>query len=131
MAIQDFMKEAIALANENVKKGGEPFGAVIVKNGEIIGTGVNETTFTNDPTAHAELLAIRKAAKKLNSPDLEGCEVYASGEPCPMCLSAIYWANIKSVYFSEQAGPPSRFIYKEIGKPREDRSIEIKHLGMQ
>lgn len=94
-----YMQLAIDLAKENVKKGfGGPFGAVIVKNGEVIAQAANSVTSTNDPTAHAEVNAIRQACKKLNTFNLSGCEIYASCEPCPMCLSAIYWARIDKVY---------------------------------
>lgn len=124
----EFMKKAIELANENREAVGKSYGAVIVKDGEIISSGVNEVTSRQDPTAHAELLAIQEAAKKLNSTDLEGCEVYASGEPCAMCLSAIYWANIKTVYFSETATDVSAFIYDELKKPHEERTITVKQL---
>src|SRR5690348_13877643 len=94
-----FLREAIALARANVQKGGRPFGAVIVRNGEIIARGVNEILSTNDPTAHAELMAIRSASQKLGSPHLHGCAVYASGHPCPMCMAAMYMAGIREVYY--------------------------------
>ena len=124
----EFMKKAIELANQNSETVGKSYGAVIVKDGEIISSGINEVTSRHDPTAHAELLAIQEAAKKLNSADLEGCEVYASGEPCAMCLSAIYWANIKVVYFAETATDVSAFIYDELTKPKEERAITIKQI---
>ncbi len=96
-----FMREAIRLSMENVQSGnGGPFGTVIVKNGKIIATGVNEVTKSNDPTAHAEMIAIRNACEKLNSFQLDGCDIYCSCEPCPMCLGAIYWARPKSIYFA-------------------------------
>ena len=96
MQTQDekFMAEAIKLSIDNIKNNGGPFGAVIVKNGKIIAKGVNKVTKNNDPTAHAEVVAIREATKKLNTFDLSGCEIYASCEPCPMCLGAIYWAHL-------------------------------------
>lgn len=128
MSEQRFMDIAIQLAQENAQKGGQAYGAVLVKDGEVISTGVNEIHTKNDPTAHAELLAIQEATKKLNTIDLEGCEIYASGEPCAMCLGAIYWANIKVVYFAEEASGPSQFIYEEMGKQREERSITIRQL---
>jgi len=96
---EDFMRKAIELSVKNVENGGGPFGAVIVKDGEIIAQGFNQVTRTNDPTAHAEVLAIREASKKLNTFDLSGCEIYTSCEPCPMCLGAIYWAHIDKVYY--------------------------------
>ena len=90
-----WMREAIALSSRNIDNGGGPFGAVIVKDGQIIATGANRVTADNDPTAHAEVSAIRVAAKRLGTFDLSGCEIYTSCEPCPMCLSAIYWARIE------------------------------------
>src|SRR5690606_15271222 len=93
----DFLREAIALALANSARGGRPFGAVVVRNGEVIATGVNEIAITNDPTAHAELLAIRAASKALGSPDLSGCTVYASGHPCPMCMAAMRMAGVGEV----------------------------------
>ena len=94
-----FLCEAIELAHANVEKGGRPFGAVVVKDGEVIATGVNEILSTNDPTAHAELTAIRAASQKLGSPDLQGCAVYASGHPCPMCMAAMRLAGVGEVVF--------------------------------
>ncbi len=95
-----FMKVAIAEARRGIKNGhGGPFGAVIVKNGIIVGKGHNEVVKRNDPTCHGEMMAIRKASKKLSSFDLSGCEIYTTGEPCPMCLAAIMWANIEKVYY--------------------------------
>lgn len=130
-----FQKEAIGLAEANVKAGkGGPFGAVIVKDDEIIGSGANEVTATNDPTAHAEIMAIRKASEKLNTFDLTGCELYTSCYPCPMCLSAAYWANISSIYYANTAadaamiGFSDQAIYEEIRKPDEEKSISIHHL---
>ncbi|MBP7487347.1 MAG: nucleoside deaminase, partial [Parabacteroides sp.] len=93
MLKEEFMRKAIALSIENVKNGGGPFGAVIVKNDHIIATGVNRVTASCDPTAHAEVSAIREAASILGTFDLTGCEIYTSCEPCPMCLGAIYWAR--------------------------------------
>lgn len=96
-----FMQEAIKLANEAVRSNnGGPFGAVVVKDGEIIGRGSNCVTSTNDPTAHAEIAAIRDACRKIGSFQLEGCEIYTSCEPCPMCLGAIYWARPSKLYFA-------------------------------
>lgn len=114
------MKRAIALAVENVKRGGGPFGAVIVKDGRIIAEGVNRVTSQNDPTAHAEIQAIRSACSTLHTFDLSGCEIYSSCEPCPMCLGAIYWAHLGHLYFAAtkadaaKAGFDDAFIYREL-----------------
>ncbi len=97
---KDFMRRAIQLADASVVAGGGPFGAVIVRNGEVVAEGSNSVTLLNDPTAHAEVQAIRSACQKLGSFNLEGCEVYTSCEPCPMCLSAIYWAGIARIYYA-------------------------------
>ena len=96
---REFMREAIRLANESVKNGGGPFGAVIVKDGEIVAGSANSVTTDNDPTAHAEVNTIRKACRKLGTFDLSGCVIYTSCEPCPMCLGAIYWAHIDRIYY--------------------------------
>ena len=96
---EEFMRKAIALSIENVKNGGGPFGAVIVRDNEIVATGVNRVTANCDPTAHAEVSAIREAAGKLGTFDLSGCEIYTSCEPCPMCLGAIYWAHLDKMYY--------------------------------
>lgn len=120
MTKEDFMREAVWLATENVRNGGGPFGAVIVQNGEIIATGVNRVTANHDPTAHAEVCAIREAAKKMGTYDLSGMEIYASCEPCPMCLGAIYWAHLDRLFYActkddaADAGFDDSFIYKEI-----------------
>jgi tRNA(Arg) A34 adenosine deaminase TadA len=131
----EFMRRAIRLSLDNVKKGGGPFGAVIVKDGKIIATGTNKVTLNTDPTAHAEVEVIRKAAKKLNNYDLSGCELYTSCEPCPMCLSAVYWSNISKIYFGNtkkdaaKIGFRDDFIYKEIDKPLKKRKLKItQHL---
>lgn len=129
-----FMEEAIRLAVENVKNGtGGPFGAVVVKDGEIIAACGNSVTPDNDPTAHAEVNAIREACRKLSTHQLEGCEVYASCEPCPMCLGAIYWARPLKVYYActkedaAVAGFDDSFIYKEIALPEASRTIPFLH----
>ena len=116
-----FMMEAIALSRKCLKSGkGGPFGAVVVKDGEIVGRGSNRVTADNDPTAHAEVVAIREACKNLNSFQLTGCEIYASCEPCPMCLGAIYWARPERIYYAarrddaSQVGFDDSFIYHEI-----------------
>lgn len=125
-----FMEEAIRLAVENAKNGtGGPFGAVVVKDGKVIAACGNSVTPDNDPTAHAEVNAIREACRKLGVFQLEGCEVYASCEPCPMCLGAIYWARPAKVYYASTkedaalAGFDDSFIYKEIALPEAGRSI--------
>ncbi|OFX18115.1 MAG: tRNA-specific adenosine deaminase [Bacteroidetes bacterium GWA2_31_9] len=124
-----FMLDAIKISIDNVKNNGGPFGAVIVKDGEIIARGVNRVTDYNDPTAHAEVNAIREASKKLNRFDLSDCEIYTSCEPCPMCLGAIYWARLNKVYFAnnktdaKNIGFDDSFIYDEIEKPFEKRNI--------
>lgn len=114
------MRVAIDLSVENVKCGGGPFGAVIAKDGEIVATGVNRVTDLRDPTAHAEVTAIRSAATKLGSFDLSGCEIYTSCEPCPMCLGAIYWAHLDKIYYGNNKGDAKAinfddsFIYDEL-----------------
>jgi tRNA(Arg) A34 adenosine deaminase TadA len=132
---EDFMREAIRLSIENVESGkGGPFAAVIVKNGRIIATGVNEVTSTNDPTAHAEVVAIRNACKSLNSYQLDGCEIYCSCEPCPMCLGAIYWARAAKIYFAntkEDAAAidfDDKFIYDEIDLSHTARKLITQQL---
>jgi guanine deaminase len=127
-----FMARAIELSIENVRAGrGGPFAAVIVKGDEIIAEGANAVTSANDPTAHAEIMAIREACRKLGTFELEECEMYATCEPCPMCLGAIYWARLARVYFAalsadaSQAGFDDSFIYGEIARPREERKIPM------
>ena len=125
-----FMKRAIELSIESVKNGGGPFGAVIVKDGKIVSEASNSVTKNNDPTAHAEVNAIRLAAKKLNTFNLSGCEIYTSCEPCPMCLGAIYWARLDAIYFAnnkndaKNIGFDDSFIYEEINKPYKKRKIK-------
>ena len=124
-----FMTEAINIAENSINNGGGPFGAVIVKDGEIVGKASNSVTLTNDPTAHAEVNAIRQACKNLDTFVLEGCEIYTSCEPCPMCLGAIYWAHISKIYYAAnrqdaaKGGFDDDFIYKEININPQDRSI--------
>ncbi|HBX50624.1 MAG TPA: tRNA-specific adenosine deaminase [Bacteroidales bacterium] len=123
------MKEAINLSIENVKNDGGPFGAVIVKNGEIIARGVNRVTQNNDPTAHAEVMAIRAASEKLKNFDLSGCEIYTSCEPCPMCLGAIYWSRLDKIYYgnnkidAKNIDFDDSFIYDELDLPIDKRKI--------
>ncbi len=120
MEHKDFMRRAIALAVENVAKGGGPFGAVIVKEGVVVATGVNRVTANNDPTAHAEVNAIREACTKLGTFDLSGCALYTSCEPCPMCLGAIYWAHLDKIYYganqhdAAEVNFDDSFIYREL-----------------
>lgn len=129
-----FMRKAIALSIENIQKDGGPFGAVIVKDDKIIATGVNRVTANNDPTAHAEVIAIRKASKKLGTYDLAGCEIYTSCEPCPMCLGAVYWAHLDKMYYgntktdAKNIGFDDSFIYDEIGLTPENRRVETIHI---
>lgn len=130
-----FMREVIALAIDNAKtEGGGPFGAMIVKDGEVVAMASNSVTVDNDPTAHAEVNAIRKACKKLGTFDLSGAILYSSCEPCPMCLAASYWAHIDSIYFAAdrddaaKAGFDDDFIYKELKLSFEERSIKTIRL---
>lgn len=129
-----FLKLAIELAKENVKNGGGPFGAVIVKDGEIIAKGTNRVTSNNDPTAHAEIVAIRQACEVLNDFQLIDCIIYSSCEPCPMCLGAIYWARPKKLVFAANkfdaanAGFDDSLIYDEIKLPYGDRLLETVNL---
>src|SRR5229473_3294599 len=127
-----FMARAIELSVENVSSGrGGPFGSVIVKDGAVVAEAANQVTATNDPTAHAEVLAIRKACQKLRLFELKGCDLYTSCEPCPMCLGAIYWARIDKVYFGGFAGDAAKAgfddsaIYVEITQPHSEREIPM------
>lgn len=131
---KEFMLEAIRLSKENIDNGGGPFGAVIVKDRKIIAKGVNKVTVNNDPTAHAEVTAIREAAKVLNNFDLSGCEIYTSCEPCPMCLGAIYWSRLDKIYYgntkvdAKNIGFDDAFIYDEILVPLKNRKLPISQL---
>lgn len=134
--ITEFMAEAIKLSKYGMENNhGGPFGAVIVKNGEIVGRGFNKVTSSNDPTAHAEVVAIREAAKNLNNFDLSECDIYTSCEPCPMCLSAIYWANINRVFYANtredaaQIGFRDDFIYNEIPKNVNERKKAFHQIS--
>ena len=128
------MRRAVALTLENVENGGGPFGAVIVKDGEIIAEGTNRVTANNDPTAHAEVTAIRAACRSLETFQLNGAVVYTSCEPCPMCLSAIYWAGIDKIYYgntkkdADEINFGDDFIYEEIAKPYAARRIPMMQL---
>ena len=130
-----FLCEAISLARANAEKGGRPFGAVLVKDGKIVATGVNEILGTNDPTAHAEMMALRHASRTLASPDLKGCIVYASGHPCPMCLAAMRLAGISEVvyaYSNDDAAPfglSTAAIYADLAKPFSQQSMTIRHIA--
>lgn len=135
MTHQDFLQKAIQLAVDNVKSNhGGPFGAIVVKDGEIIGQGVNTVTSHHDPTAHAEIQAIREACKNLQYFQLEDCIIYTSCEPCPMCFGAIYWARPKKVYFASskedaaQAGFDDQFIYDELALSYGERKIYMERL---
>jgi len=126
-----FMKRAIELSIESVNKGGGPFGSIVVQNSNIIAEGSNEVTPTNDPTAHGEIVAIRKACKKLNNFSLKGCELYSTCEPCPMCLSAIYWARIDKIYYANTRKDAQKIdfddslIYSEFKKNINERKIPM------
>ena len=129
------MQRAIALATENVLSGaGGPFGAVVVRNGQIIATGVNLVTSTNDPTAHAEIMAIRAACKELGDFRLAGCVVYTSCEPCPMCLAALYWSRCDAIFYGNSAADASAagfddsLLYAEVSRPIDQRRIPMKRL---
>lgn len=129
-----FMQMAIDLSVENVANGGGPFGAVIVRNGEVIATGTNRVTANNDPTAHAEVSAIRSACQKVGNFKLEGCTVYTSCEPCPMCLSALYWAGVERIFYGNTKADAASinfddsFIYDEIALDYADRSIPCVNI---
>lgn len=135
---QRFMKEALSLALENVRSDrGGPFGAVVVKDGEVIARGTNLVTSVNDPTAHAEIVAIRNACNLLGTFQLSGCEIYTSCEPCPMCLGAIYWARPDCVFFANSRddaaaiGFDDRFIYEEIAQDGEKRAIPLLRMDLE
>ncbi len=132
---ESFMREAIRLSIDNVEKGtGGPFGAVIVKDGRIIASGTNQVTSSNDPTAHAEVVAIRKACELLKSFQLTGCEIYCSCEPCPMCLGAIYWARPDKIFFANSKEDAAKinfddqFIYDEIALPPGKRKVFTRQM---
>lgn len=131
----EFLRRAIALATENVASGkGGPFGAVIVRNGEIVAEAANSVTATNDPTAHAEVNAIRAASKGLGLFSLAGCELYTSCQPCPMCLAASYWARLDAVYYGSCAADAARagfddaFLYEEFRKDSDARTLPVTQL---
>jgi tRNA(Arg) A34 adenosine deaminase TadA len=128
---ESFLREAITLALESVRTGGGPFGAVIVRDGQIIGRGANRVTVVNDPTAHAEIVAIREACRLLNTFSLRGRDVYASCEPCPVCLAALYWARVGRVYFASTradaaaVGFDDEYLYQELARPIDERRLPM------
>lgn len=128
------MRRAIALALESVRTGGGPFGALLVKNGQLVSEGANQVTRTNDPTAHAEIVAIREACRALGTFQLTGCDLYTTCEPCPMCLGAIYWARPARVFYAgtaadaANAGFDDAFIYEELNTPQHTRHIPMEEL---
>ena len=132
-----FMTRAIELSIESVNIGGGPFGSIIVKDDKIIAEGSNEVTLINDPTAHGEIVAIRQACKSLNNFDLSGCELYSTCEPCPMCLSAIYWAHIDKIYYGNtrldaaKIGFDDNYIYNELSKQLSQRKIPMQQLNQE
>jgi tRNA(Arg) A34 adenosine deaminase TadA len=130
-----FMREAIRISIAKMRANcGGPFGAVVVRQGKIVGRGWNQVTSTNDPTAHAEVMAIREACRRLKTFQLDDCELYTSCEPCPMCLSAIYWARFRKVYFGNSRHDAAKiefdddFIYREVATPLEKRKILMKQF---
>jgi tRNA(Arg) A34 adenosine deaminase TadA len=129
-----YLRDAIALAQANMNQGGRPFGAVIVKDGQVLATGVNEILGTNDPTAHAEMTAIRAASRKLGSPSLQGCAVYASGHPCPMCMAAMRMSGVGEVFYAysndegEPYGLSTAAVYADLAKPFAEQSMKIRHV---
>ena len=131
---EDFLREAIRVASENVGSGGGPFGAIVVRDGEVVARGANRVTPSNDPTAHAEVEAIREACRVLGTFQLEGCEIYSSSEPCPMCLGAVYWARPEAVYYANgrevalAAGFDDHHIYEEFLLPAADRRYPATRL---
>lgn len=134
MTKEELMRKAIELSVENVRNGGGPFGAVIARDGNIVATGVNRVTANNDPTAHAEVSAIREACRQLGTFDLSGCEIYTSCEPCPMCLGAIYWAHLDKIYYGNNKNDAARigfddsFIYEELALDRLQRQKQMEVL---
>jgi tRNA(Arg) A34 adenosine deaminase TadA len=135
---EKFMSEAIALSNKGVNNNsGGPFGCIVVKEDRIVGKGFNKVTSTNDPTAHAEIVAIRDACRNLGTFQLEGCEIYTSCEPCPMCLGAIYWARPAVIYYANtrndaaEIGFDDSMIYEEINKHMNKRKIPVINVGRE
>ena len=134
---QRFLCEAIELARANMEEGGRPFGAVVVRDGAVVATGVNEIIATKDPTAHAELVALRAASRALGSPNLAGCAVYASGHPCPMCMAAMRLSGVSEVYYaySNDDGAPyglsTAAIYADLAKPFAEQSMKISYVPVR
>ena len=135
---QEFMRRAIAISAEKMREGlGGPFGAVVVKKGRIVAEGFNQVTSTGDPTAHAEVVAIRAACVALGSFSLEGCELYTSCEPCPMCLGAIYWARLDRVYYANDRADAAAIgfdddhLYREFAKPMNGRQLPFIHVPLK
>ncbi|MCF0195373.1 MAG: nucleoside deaminase [Bacteroidaceae bacterium] len=130
-----YLRMAAELSEENVDNGGGPFGAVVVRDGEVLATGVNRVTANNDPTAHAEVMAVRAACARVGAFSLRGATVYSSCEPCPMCLSALYWAGVERVVYgntqadADAIGFSDEFLYKELAKPQTERSLRCVHLA--
>src|SRR3954470_16274015 len=130
-----YLKQAVDLAVANVRRDGGPFGALVVRAGIVIATGCNQVTSTNDPTAHAEIIAIREACRVLGTFQLSGCDIYSSCEPCPMCLGALYWARPSRIFFAATqqqaaaAGFDDSFIYREIETPAAQRTIPMLHVN--
>ncbi|HEY5481775.1 MAG TPA: nucleoside deaminase [Verrucomicrobiae bacterium] len=132
---EKFMREAIRLSIQMMRRGqGGPFGAVVVRNGKVVGRGSNQVTSANDPTAHAEIVAIREACKRLKTFQLDDCDLYTSCEPCPMCLSAIYWARLANVFYANTRKDAAKinfdddFIYREVALPIRKRTLKMKQV---
>ena len=130
-----FMREAIRLSVQTMRRGqGGPFGAVVVRKGKIVGRGCNQVTSANDPTAHAEIVAIREACRRLKTFQLNDCDLYTSCEPCPMCLSAIYWARLRNVFYGNTRKDAAKidfdddFLYREVALPMRRRKLRMKQL---
>lgn len=136
MTHEELLRHAVRLAVRNVAQGGGPFGAVVAREGEIVAEGVNRVTATHDPTAHAEVRAIREAARKLGTFNLSGCTIYSSCEPCPMCLGAVYWARLDRLYYAAgkddaaRAGFDDAFIYRELALAPVSRSLPTEALPL-
>ncbi len=134
---EDYLREAIELARANIGKGGRPFGAVLVRDGAVLATAVNEIHTTNDPTSHAEMNAVRDAGHKLGSPDLSGSAVYASGHPCPMCMAAMRLSGVEKVFYaySNDDGTPfglsTAAVYEDLAKPFAKQSMTIRHVPVR
>lgn len=134
---QSYLREAVALARANIAQGGRPFGALVVRDGAVVASGVNEIHSTQDPTAHAEMGAIRAASRALGSPGLDGCVVYASGHPCPMCMAAMRLAGVRRVVYaySNEDGAPfglsTAALYEELARPFAEQSMDIRYLPVR